>query len=193
MPHPVQNDTERVGIEALRALAHPLRVQLLEQLGVRQCATASMLARDIGESSGATSYHLRQLARHGLIEEDTERGTARERWWRRRSTGLTLVGHDFMDNPETSGAARIVVEEIHRGMARRLGHWLETARSDWSRPWLESSVDSYQNLRLAPEQLGELVGELYAVIDRYRRLAPGEGAAPVEVQLNAFPKPEPSA
>ncbi len=193
MPHPLQNKAELIGVDALRALAHPLRVQLLEQLGVRQCATASMLARDIGESSGATSYHLRQLARHGLIEEDTERGTAKERWWRRRPRGLTFAGHDFLDSPETSGAARIVIDEIHRGMARRLRQWQETALSDWSRTWIESSVDSYQNLRLNPEQLGELVGELHAVLERYRDLAPGDGAAPVEVQLNAFPKPEPSA
>jgi DNA-binding transcriptional ArsR family regulator len=191
MPHPLQDDGSlMVGAEALRALAHPLRVQLLERLGVRLSATASMLARDIGESSGATSYHLRQLARHGLIEEDAGRGTARERWWRRRPGGLTVFGHDFLADPGTRAAAELVIGEIHRGMVRRLEHWLATATTDWPREWIEASVDSYQTLRLDAGQLRDLVAELHGVLARYHDLPPGEGASPVEVQLNAFPKPE---
>lgn len=66
----------------LRALAHPLRLRLLDLLS-REPATSSILARRLGESSGATSYHLRALEKAGWIEEDTERGRGRERWWRR--------------------------------------------------------------------------------------------------------------
>ena len=55
---------------SLKALAHPLRLELLELLRFEGPSTASALARRVGESSGATSYHLRQLARHGYIEED---------------------------------------------------------------------------------------------------------------------------
>ena len=64
---------------ALIALAHPLRVQLRNELRIAGPATASQLARRFGESSGATSYHLRMLARHGFIEPEDGRGTARER------------------------------------------------------------------------------------------------------------------
>ena len=56
----------------LRALAHPLRLQLLEALSAEGPATASRLARRLGESSGATSYHLRMLARYGFVEPDPE-------------------------------------------------------------------------------------------------------------------------
>lgn len=189
MPHPLERTSDFVGAEALRALAHPLRIQLLERLGVLECATASVLARDIGESSGATSYHLRQLARHGLIVEDTERGTAKERWWRRRPEGLTFLGHELLASPHTRDAARLVIDEIHRGMAERLQHWLRSATTDWSREWIEATVDSYQNLRLDHEQLRSLVGELYDVIDRYRALPSSPASRPVELQLNAFPKP----
>ncbi|MFL5943711.1 MAG: ArsR/SmtB family transcription factor [Gaiellaceae bacterium] len=66
----------------LRALAHPLRLQLLEILGAEGPATASLLARRLGESSGATSYHLRALHRAGMVEEAEQRN-ARERWWQR--------------------------------------------------------------------------------------------------------------
>ena len=53
----------------VRALAHPLRLRMLECLLDGGPATASMLARELGESSGATSYHLRILAKYGFIEE----------------------------------------------------------------------------------------------------------------------------
>ena len=66
----------------LRALAHPLRLQLLEILSAEGPATASLLARRLGESSGATSYHLRALHRAGMVEEAEQRN-ARERWWQR--------------------------------------------------------------------------------------------------------------
>ena len=61
---------------ALRALAHPLRGKLLAALRIDGPATASMLARRYGESSGATSYHLRQLARYGFVEDDASRAAA---------------------------------------------------------------------------------------------------------------------
>jgi DNA-binding transcriptional ArsR family regulator len=66
----------------LRALAHPLRLQLLEVLHTEGPATASQLGRRLGESSGATSYHLRALYRAGMVEEAEQRN-ARERWWQR--------------------------------------------------------------------------------------------------------------
>jgi DNA-binding transcriptional ArsR family regulator len=66
----------------MRALAHPLRMRILELLA-QAPSTATLIAKELGESTGSTSYHLRALARAGLIEEDPERGTGRERWWRR--------------------------------------------------------------------------------------------------------------
>ncbi|MFZ1878610.1 MAG: helix-turn-helix domain-containing protein [Gaiellaceae bacterium] len=64
----------------LRALAHPLRVQLLHLLRIEGASTASELGRRLGESSGSTSYHLRVLHRVGMIAE-CERRNGRERWW----------------------------------------------------------------------------------------------------------------
>jgi len=84
-------------LTALRALAHPLRVEIMNELSDFGPATASMLAERLGESSGATSYHLRQLAKHDIIVEDTERGSGRERWWRMAPGGVTI------GSPETLG------------------------------------------------------------------------------------------
>ncbi|RLV47923.1 ArsR family transcriptional regulator [Nocardioides mangrovicus] len=70
------------GPEQLRALAHPGRLRMLGLLRTSGPATATSLAGRLGLNTGATSYHLRQLAAHGFVVEDTERGNGRERWWR---------------------------------------------------------------------------------------------------------------
>ena len=69
-------------IAGLRALSHPVRLRMLGLLRTEGPATATSLAQRLGLNTGATSYHLRQLAQHGFIEEDPERGTGRDRWWR---------------------------------------------------------------------------------------------------------------
>ena len=66
--------------QLLRAMTHPLRLRLLGTLIKDGPATASELARRLGESSGATSYHLRILAKYVFIEDDAERNRGRERW-----------------------------------------------------------------------------------------------------------------
>ena len=68
--------------QLLRAMAHPLRLRLIGTLRKDGPATASMLARRLDESSCATSYHLRILAKYGFVEDDAERNRGRERWWR---------------------------------------------------------------------------------------------------------------
>src|SRR3954464_4581626 len=81
---PLEPAVQVTDVRALRALAHPLRSKLLAELRLHGPATASRLGRAIGESSGSTSYHLRQLAAYGFVEEVEGGGTTRERWWRAR-------------------------------------------------------------------------------------------------------------
>ena len=83
-PTPLEPAVQVTDVRALRALSHPLRIRLLGQLRLNGPATASQLGRVVGESSGSTSYHLRQLAAYGFVEEVEDQGTARERWWRAR-------------------------------------------------------------------------------------------------------------
>lgn len=80
---------------ALKALTHPLRVQILSVLQDEARATATTLAARLSETSGATSYHLRQLARRGLIEEVPAAG--RERWWRLAADGSAVKAREILD------------------------------------------------------------------------------------------------
>lgn len=98
-----------MGAAQLRALAHPLRLQLLQVLHVEGPATASQLGRRLGESSGSTSYHLRALHRAGMVEE-AERRNGRERWWKRVPERLMIPNSV---PPDASDAERVELQAAH--------------------------------------------------------------------------------
>ncbi|GAA0596960.1 helix-turn-helix domain-containing protein [Actinomadura livida] len=70
----------------MKALSHPLRRRILHRLRVHGPATSTTIGEVLGANTGTTSYHLRQLEKHGFIEEIPERSAGRERWWRRAET-----------------------------------------------------------------------------------------------------------
>jgi DNA-binding transcriptional ArsR family regulator len=182
---------------ALQGLAHPLRIQLYDALTVHGPATASELARRFGESSGATSYHLRQLERHGFVEEAPGRGNRRERWWRAVREFTVLRSADFADDPAMAEAHRLVVGEWQRSRERRLHEWI-ARRSQWPQEWQDATPQSTSLLGLTVEETAQLGGELQEVVMRWvDRVSDrdesdvGDDVRMVEVQLNVFPNGEP--
>jgi DNA-binding transcriptional ArsR family regulator len=175
--------------QALRALAHPLRGKLLASLRIDGAATASMLARRYGESSGATSYHLRMLARYGFVEDDPGRGGARERWWRAAHEMTDWSPAAFLDSEPGEGeAARQFMRRLVADYSRWLAGFVEELES-WGPEWHEASEVTDLVLRLTPGQLKALKEELLATIFRYREAAPdAPGAERVIVLLQAFPQ-----
>jgi DNA-binding transcriptional ArsR family regulator len=108
----------------LRALAHPVRMSILEQLIVFGPLTATQLAERIDESPANCSWHLRKLAEHGFVEEAGD-GTGRARPWRAASRGLSWNDQD------TSGSARLAGEALTAMFVDR-----EVARYAAARQWL---------------------------------------------------------
>ena len=182
-----------VDANSLRGLAHPLRVQLCDCLGIQGPATATQLAATLGESSGATSYHLRQLEKYGFVEEDTSRGHGRERWWRRVPGGLQIDSTKFVDSPATHDAAMLVVNEFYRSKAARAEHWRQTYEQ-WPKEWAERSAEGSFHLKLTLDELGRLGEDLDRVImewgDKVRDRT-DDGWRDVEVQLSMFPLGDP--
>src|SRR5262249_43060294 len=90
----------------LRALSHPTRMKMLQRLRLEGPATATQLAQELKLNTGATSYHLRQLAQHGFIVDDTERGDARDRWWKaaHQSTRAELANRRDDEDAESAEA-----------------------------------------------------------------------------------------
>jgi DNA-binding transcriptional ArsR family regulator len=113
--------------EHLRALAHPLRLQLLQVLREEGPATASQLGRRLGESSGATSYHLRALHRAGMVEEAEQRN-GRERWWQ-RTPGRLMIPNSVP--PEASDSERAELQAAHAQIESIFLERVETARERW--------------------------------------------------------------
>ncbi|WP_374010734.1 ArsR/SmtB family transcription factor [Leifsonia sp. LS-T14] len=184
---------DALGMAALRALAHPLRVELMNELSDFGPATASMLADRLGESSGATSYHLRQLAKHDIIVEDTERGSGRERWWRMAPGGVTIGSPDTLDTPAGREANELISLGWQQNNERRLSTFLRRGLDTFGYEWMESSTLSTSHMEVTREQLAEFGREYYALQERLKKkwkAAEADSTAEtkrVQVQFNAFP------
>jgi DNA-binding transcriptional ArsR family regulator len=186
-------DTVRMlDASALKALAHPLRVQIYDILSQYGPQTASTLAELTGESSGATSYHLRALAKHDLIREVDDRGTGRERWWERPRGGISFTNPEAMKTPSGKAATQVVMTEFltrrHQQLMRYLNESIQAP--DESK---ENAVISTATVRMTYDQTVEFIAELQAVIDaaaeKYRDQR-GEGVVPISVRSDVFPLPE---
>lgn len=94
---------------ALRAMAHPLRLDLIELLGTVGPATAAECARRLGSTQAGCSYHLRQLAKYGFVERADGSGDGREHPWRLTDVEQSWSGAE-------GGAA---VEELERVFVQR--------------------------------------------------------------------------
>jgi DNA-binding transcriptional ArsR family regulator len=176
-------------VTALKALAHPLRVQLLDALSAYGPSTASLLAERFEESSGSTSYHLRQLERHGFVREVGARGVGRERWWERVPEPIR-VDVDLDGDPAQRAAGELIVAEWQRSRATRLREFLAHGREDLGAEWIAASLVSTANLKLTKQQATELHLELAAVADRFverYRDQKAVGARPFQIHLDVFP------
>jgi DNA-binding transcriptional ArsR family regulator len=197
---------DALGMAALRALAHPLRVELMNELSDFGPATASMLAERLGESSGATSYHLRQLAKHDIIVEDTERGSGRERWWRMAPGGVTIGSPETLDTPAGREANELISLGWQQNNERRLAAFLRRGLDTFGFDWMESSTLSTSHLEVTRAQLAELGREYYELQERLKAKWKAEAAEAeatdaettdaeatgaerkrIQVQFNAFP------
>lgn len=87
-----------------RTLANPLRRRILGHLQQHREANSTSLARALGESTGTTSYHLRQLAEQGFVEEIPEKSAGRERWWRALPFNIQAPHPEKMAAAEWSAA-----------------------------------------------------------------------------------------
>src|SRR5690349_3006095 len=141
---------------ALRALAHPLRVKIYDILSQYGPQTASSLAERLGESSGATSYHLRALAKHDLIQEAADRGTGRERWWERPVGGVSFASPDAMTTPAGRAATQVVMNEFLRNRNDQLLEFVNRGIGGEDEMWQEGTLISTATARLTPEQSKEL-------------------------------------
>jgi DNA-binding transcriptional ArsR family regulator len=178
-----------VGARNLRGIAHPIRVRLLSALRDGGPSTATRLGERLHLSSGATSYHLRQLERFGFVEED-ERTGGRERWWR----AVHRASHS-RELASLKGEAGEMAETYLRAIAALYADTTNSAIDEWRlhpRPWRGAGTLSDFALNLTPNEFKHLLAELAAVVSAYRSFDADEApraARLVTLQIQAFPKP----
>lgn len=136
----------------LRALAHPVRMELYELLALHQSLTATQASKIVGGSPTSVAYHLRTLARYGYVEE-AEGGTGRERPWRIKTVGYSFSRND--PNPETRAAAKALTRQL-------FNRWLERRETfirdygQWPREVREATGETNFVLIGTTEEMKEL-------------------------------------
>jgi predicted ArsR family transcriptional regulator len=168
---------------ALRAVAHPVRLDLLELLHRDGPLTASQCAEQLGLTAKVCSYHLTLLGKYGLIEETGE-GKGRARPWRVGARGLSYE-HRPAEPASTARAADEFARTMLSRDVRHVEEFIER-RHGLPKTWRNVSTMASNPLRLNARQLRELGRELLAVLDKYRRLEEA-GARSVHVAIYAVP------
>ncbi len=157
---------------ALRAYAHPIRLALMGLLRRSGPMTATQAGERIGESPASCSFHLRQLAKYGLVEE-AGGGRGRERPWRATAISTEWPALGPSAESEEAGAmlSRVVVERYFESAIE----WLERRREEPDE-WAESAVISDHILYLTPAELEAINAKIRALLDPLLERS-GEGAA----------------
>lgn len=181
--------------QTLRALTHPTRIALIETLSINGPMTATEAAEHVGESPSSCSFHLRQLARYGFVEE-AGGGHGRRRPWKMTSLGMTFSG--VHEDPEAEVAASALSRLIRERQLDRYDTWLRT-RASYPREWREAAADSEHLFWMTPAELAELSHRLTAELlplYRERLTDPSQrpdGALAVELLVLGYPIAPPSA
>jgi DNA-binding transcriptional ArsR family regulator len=169
--------------QAMRALAHPVRIALLEALTVRPQLTATEAGEIVGESPANASFHLRQLAKYGFVEE-AEGGTGRRRPWKRVALGMRFS--ELHEDPETAAAARELSRTMSHRYLARAEKGLEDNRA-LPDEWRAVVGFNQMGLYLTPEEVKRLDDAILDLMYEYfgeRRIrdeSTPEGAERVEI------------
>ncbi len=172
---------------AMRALAHPVRVALVEMLAVVDTLTATQASELLGESPANCAFHLRTLAKYGFVQE-AGGGRGRERPWKSAERSITISTRQ--DDPRAATAAGAL-------SLAWLEHWIERARqvfgsSTFLPGWENATGWSRNGVILTPEETSDLRGQMRRLLEPYegRKSNPAlrpPGALPVEWTVFAAP------
>lgn len=185
---------ETLDPRAMRALAHPTRLALLEVLNLHPSLTATEASELIGVSPTNCAFHLRTLGKYGFVEE-IPTGPGRRRPWRVKRTGVSFS--DVQEEPESAQAARALSDVM-------LARWLariravQGSRHTWPAAWREVLGGSQSIVYATPQETKGLIDDIRELLSRHEERAqdpsrrPDE-AAPVELLLFAQPfTPDPA-
>ncbi|HEY2602907.1 MAG TPA: helix-turn-helix domain-containing protein [Thermoleophilaceae bacterium] len=175
----------------IRALAHPLRLELRSIVGRSGKLTAADAARELGISHGLASHHLRQLAKYGFVEQ-VEGADNRERPWRLVTTSHSVEGLE--DNPDGAAAVAVLEQVTAERALEDLAHWHER-RADWAPGWRKHGGVATSTVYLTQKELTGLERDMEKLLLEYVDQRPLDdiesrpaGSVPVEFTLIVVPR-----
>ncbi|HEX5293008.1 MAG TPA: winged helix-turn-helix domain-containing protein [Streptosporangiaceae bacterium] len=184
---PARNEPEREMV-LMRALAHPARLALMSHLGHSGPATATECAGVVGLSPSAVSYHLRALAKAGLVEEAPGRGDGRERRWRRTEEPYQVDG-PADPGPDELAALRGLLDSVRGWDEVRFRQYLAQL-GDEPADWREAAFFMDSALLLTADELKAVGAALQELLRPYRKSARADapaGARAVYAIFRGFP------
>jgi DNA-binding transcriptional ArsR family regulator len=174
---------------ALRALAHPARLAILQHLVLDGPATATECAEVAGLSPSACSYHLRALARYGFVDEDPSGGAdRRHRPWRARFVAIT-VGSDPRRPEAVRAASRLLVESLQARFDEVRADYLDR-EAEYPPQWQRAAGSSQDVLHVTASELEQIRDKIHQILAESRRLRREDqppGARRVHVMLDFTP------
>ena len=188
-PEPLSDLRALEDAREFRALAHPVRIALLDTLTIDGPATATEAAERIGETPTTCSFHLRQLAKFGFVEE-AGGGKGRARPWRIAHHGVRA--DKVQADPEVAIAAEAASRLLRSRELARYQLWVDTQHS-YPGAWREAAGETDLLFWLTPDELRELTADVHRVLERRldaRLTDPSQRppeALPVEVLLLSYP------
>ena len=160
----------------MRVLTHPVRLALLRQLQHDGPSTASRLAEAAGTSPSGASWHLRQLAAHGLVRDSDavhRREHGRERGWEASAGGFRFSPDDTGASTQAAAALAAMMEAADGDVFQR---WRSETESRLEPTWRRRAARSNTILLLTPEELDRLRADMEQLLAPYvvRKYTPRE-------------------
>jgi DNA-binding transcriptional ArsR family regulator len=165
-------DFEVTDPQAMRALAHPVRLAALSYLQRNGPATATQLSEHVGASPSVTSWHLRHLAGFGLVTDGPPPdGVAdrRQRWWQAVARGFRF---DMPETPEGAEAGRLLRAEVMNQALEAAQHWLAETEPALDPEWSRAGGSSNTLLHVTRDELEQLENAIQDLLAPYVQRGP---------------------
>jgi DNA-binding transcriptional ArsR family regulator len=175
--------------KTIKALAHPARLAVIDELYAGRELTATECAEIVGLSPSAMSYHLRALERAGLIERAPTSDDGRERPWRAAGTRLSVNStSSHLAHAATTTLALSVVDKVRHEFT----DWMDRSEDD-DPAWRDASGVSNSRLWVTQQEAAEIEQTVSDLVDRFRGRTPADrppGSRLVRFSAMLFPLDE---
>jgi DNA-binding transcriptional ArsR family regulator len=178
--------------QGMRALAHPVRLAILTRLRQEGPQTATGLSQQVGASPSVTSWHLRHLAKHGLVRDAEGLGNGRERWWK-AARGFRVVVNDEVGRR----AAQVLRAALDESEGDPVGTWRRDVEPLLELEWVALSGLSDTTILATRAELEQVEAAMEELLTPYvlRKDVPArevpDGARMIRIRRDVLPAPAP--